>query len=117
MVLFGAICDLCGVRDDADDNVDANHKRAWGYPPDPTSRSNVGSLCWVCFKVYRARFRARFITTGALKAAWGTNPDLLDAFQYFCNLATTAMKQAGLYLIEWPTSFRMFIGCFPAELD
>ena len=93
--VFGMTCTLCGVKDDAPDNILPDSKRAWGYPPDPVTGRNVGKLCLLCFRVYRARFRGKYPSVDQLKAGFGKDGDLYKLWCYWSGIAETAMKEAG----------------------
>ena len=93
--VYGLSCYLCGVKDDASDNVLPDLKRVWGYPPDPATGRNVGKLCLVCLRVYRARFRGKYQTVELLKEGFGKDGDLYKLWCYWTELAEAAMKEAG----------------------
>lgn len=83
--------------------VDPSCRRILGYPRCAAGK-NVGNLCWVCFKVYRARFRGAFPDVEALKAEFGKNGELYQMYKYWYDLALKCMIAGGFNCrITWGT--------------
>lgn len=80
-------------------------KRVWAYDPDPATGRNVGTLCKVCSKVYRARFRGKYTCVASLKESFGKDGNLYQLWKYFWDLAIEVMKTALSYeaRVAWGT--------------
>ena len=97
VLTFGQICLLCGCADSEQDNIIPSMKRLWGYAVDMETGKNVGSLCRICMKVYRARFRGKYSTAERLKVAFGSDGQLFKLFKYWFDMCVKVMQQAGVH--------------------
>jgi hypothetical protein len=93
--VFGQTCQLCGCADEEQDNIIPSMRRVWGYPVDTEHGKNVGNLCKVCLKVYRARFRGKYATAETLKVAFGSDGQLFKLFKYWFDMCVKVMQTAG----------------------
>ena len=101
--MFGQTCLLCGGKDSDQDPVAPSLKRVWGHGVDTATGKNCGTLCKVCFRVYRAQFRGKHSNPNALKAAFGADVELHQLFTHWWNMCIQAMKDAGSHecSISW----------------
>ena len=51
---------LCQIKDSQADSVYPSRTVVWGNPPNPMTRKTAGSVCYVCMRVYSARFKQKY---------------------------------------------------------
>ena len=91
--VFGVECNLCGCQDSEQDNIIPSMRRAWGHPAGKTTGRNVGNLCLICFRVYRARFRGKYANGAILKAAFGADPNVYALWKHWWDICEESMKR------------------------
>lgn len=77
----GICCCVCGVSDEAADNVMPHKKRLWGYPPIMSKKTGhwttQGRSCLVCTKVQMAMFYPK-IKLADMKSRLGEDAALME---------------------------------------
>ena len=72
---------LCSIKDTQSDQVYLNRAVIWGNPPNPLARKNIGSCCYICMRVYSARFKQKFRSI---------QKPVRDWLEKFCSILTHA---------------------------
>ncbi len=54
------VCQLCKSKDSDPDVIYKNRVLLWAYPANPQTRRNTGLQCYICSRVWQARFKAKY---------------------------------------------------------
>ena len=97
----GRGCKLCGCKDDTDDPVwTLLPGRRWFYPP--KNRKNQGLVCWVCGRVWEARYKLQIpIKLSELPGWLAGFTDRLPKFNALAGVVLTKMTSDPHVRLSW----------------
>ncbi|CAK0836063.1 unnamed protein product [Prorocentrum cordatum] len=102
----GRKCRFCSITDDTPWIVqgDSDHEFwVWGYPPYPSGK-NQGNVCWICMRVFCARYEAKGYKISTLVVKMGSDKDINTEFTKYREQLTEMVKQHGMdFPIDWKT--------------
>ena len=91
----GRTCLLCELADTSKDHVNQEITLVWGYPPDPTTKKNVGNVCFYCRRLYKSKFVWKYNSVHALKEKFGSDMEELRLWKHWWDMAIEIYKKAG----------------------
>ena len=91
--MFASIGPSLLSKDSAQDPIESHRVLGWGYPPDSSSRKNLGLVCYYCLRVFGARFKAKYKSVEILKQTFGTQMEVMQMFNHWRQMAIDLFKQ------------------------
>ena len=90
----GRACRLCKVLDTTPWFLDPERVWMWGYPPHASGK-NQGRVCYVCVRIFQARYEARKFTISSLEKALGEQQEIYTEFRVYYDECKNMWTEAG----------------------